>query len=85
MLAVADDIMFSQAIEHLRQNFLALGERFLAKIMPIEVQQIEDELGQRMLCALFKRRLQIGKAALSVCREHHNLSVHNRAFDRKPA
>jgi hypothetical protein len=64
MLAVADDLVFRQAIEHLRQDLLALGKRLLAKIVPVEVQQIEDEVGQRMGRALVEGRLQVGKAAL---------------------
>ena len=85
MLAVADNLVFRKAVEHLRQYLLALDERFLAKIMPVEVQKVEDEVGQRMGRALFKGGLQVGKAALPGFREHHDLSIQDGAFHRKLA
>src|SRR5580698_4975146 len=85
MLAVADRLMLRQAVEHLRQYFLALDQWLLSKIMPIEVEQIEDEVGHWMFGALLKRCLQGGKAALSISFEYHHFSIQDDALHGKPA
>src|SRR5216683_5157809 len=46
--------------------------------MPIQMQQIEDEVSKRLPHALLKRRLQISKASQTVLRKHNHLTVKNR-------
>jgi hypothetical protein len=72
--------VFRKGIEHPLQNLLALAKRLMAKIVPVEVQQIEDEVGQRMGRPLIEGRLQFGEAALALSVQHHHLTIEHRAL-----
>src|SRR5687768_5906169 len=66
------------SFENFGQETFSIFQRTLAKIIPIEVQQIEGPVFQTVGAALLKRILQCLEVASAVGPQRDNLSVHDR-------
>ena len=61
--------------EELGEEGFALEEREVAEVVAVEVQEVEDEVGEGVLVAILKRGLEVGKACVPVGGEDDDLAV----------
>src|SRR4029079_10780795 len=65
---------------HLAQDYLALAQRLLPKVVAVEFEDVEHVVGKRG-SSVFERILQALKAGAAVLVENDDLAVEQRAAD----
>ena len=82
MAAVAERVV-ALFLQQAFEDGLAALERQVARVVPVEVQQVEREIRQRVLRTFLKRGLQIGEAGASLGVEDHDLAIEDGIVDGK--
>ena len=75
MIGVANRAAFRQARDERRQQRLALDQRQAGEIAAVEMQQIEDVIGQPLGLAARERILQSSEAGDAILAHHRDLAV----------
>ena len=74
VLGEAEDVRVGVG-EELGEESFALAQRKVAGVVPVEMEEVEAEIGEWMFGVLLKRSLQVGEAGGSVRAENDDFAV----------